>query len=98
MFEDFYECAQTPFSRDIPTSELYPSGAQEELLGRLGYAASNQLFAVLTGDCGTGKTTMLRKLKDSLDESRYLSRPENSATTRHLYPATSGHNEPSATS
>lgn len=71
MFEAFYECERTPFSREIPTSELYPSGFLEETLGRLCYAAEHQLFAVLTGDCGTGKTTTVRKLKDSLDESKF---------------------------
>ena len=72
MFEAFYECTRTPFSREIPTEELYPSGMLEETLGRLRYAAANQLFAVLTGDCGTGKTTTVRKLKDSLDDSKFI--------------------------
>jgi hypothetical protein len=35
MFEAFYECTRTPFSREIPTEELYPSGMLEETLGRL---------------------------------------------------------------
>lgn len=52
MFEEFYELSATPFSRDIPTGELYPSIILEETLGRLEYAAQRQLFAVLTGDCG----------------------------------------------
>ncbi len=32
MFEEFYGLSATPFSRDIPTSELYPSIALEETL------------------------------------------------------------------
>jgi len=32
----------------------------------------NYIFAVLTGDCGTGKTTVIRKLRDSLDDSKFL--------------------------
>ena len=39
MFETFYGLSQTPFSRDIPTKELYPSLLLEETLGRLEYAA-----------------------------------------------------------
>jgi type II secretory pathway predicted ATPase ExeA len=87
MFEAFYECARAPFSRDIPTSELYPAGAQEETLSRLRYAAERQLFAVLTGDCGTGKTTMLRRLKGSLDETRHilLYLADSKLTPRHFY-------------
>jgi general secretion pathway protein A len=72
MFESFYELALTPFSRDIPTDELYPSIALEETLGRLEYAAERQLFAILTGDCGIGKTTAIRKFKDLLNSSRFL--------------------------
>jgi len=54
MFESFYGMSRTPFSLDLPTDELYPSDSQEETLGRLAYAAERQLFAVVTGDCGTG--------------------------------------------
>ncbi len=87
MFEAFYEFDKTPFSREIPTSELYPSGMLEETLSRLKYAAEHQLFAVLTGDCGTGKTTTVRKLKDSLDESKYLILyiTDSKLTPRHFY-------------
>lgn len=87
MFEAFYECARAPFSRDIPTTELYPVAAQEEILSRLKYTAERQLFAVLTGDCGSGKTTMLRKLKGDLDETRYslLYLADSKLTPRHFY-------------
>ena len=47
MFESFYNFEKTPFSRDIPTEELYPSFILEETLGRLNYAAERQLFAVI---------------------------------------------------
>jgi len=64
VFEKFYGLLRTPFSRDIPTDQLYPSIMLEETLGRLEYAAERQLFAVVTGDCGTGKTTTIRRFKD----------------------------------
>ena len=87
MFEAFYGLSHTPFSRDIPTQELYPSIYQEEILGRLEYAAKRQMFAVVTGDCGTGKTTTIRKFKDNLDASKfmvmYLS--DSKLTPRHFY-------------
>jgi general secretion pathway protein A len=72
MFEEFYGLSTTPFSRDIPTSQLYPSIAMEEILGRLKYTAERQLFAVITGDCGVGKTTAIRKFKDILDTSKFM--------------------------
>ena len=59
MFESFYGMTRTPFSRDIPTDHLYQSTMLEETLGRLNYAAQRQMFAVVTGDCGTGNSVKL---------------------------------------
>ncbi|HBY56127.1 MAG TPA: AAA family ATPase [Coxiellaceae bacterium] len=72
MFEEFYGLSNTPFSRNVPTNELYPSITMEEILGRLEYAAERQLFAVITGDCGVGKTTAIRKFKDILNPSKFV--------------------------
>lgn len=87
MFEAFYELSSTPFSRDIPTNELYPSMLMEETLGRLEYAAERQLFAVLTGDCGIGKTTAIRKFKDMLNSSKFVVMylADSKLTPRHFY-------------
>lgn len=87
MFEEFYGLAKTPFSRDIPTDQLYHSVMLEETLGRLEYAANRQLFAVVTGDCGTGKTTTIRKLKDSLDTKKFMVMylADSKLTPRHFY-------------
>lgn len=35
------------------------------------YVAERQLFCVLTGECGTGKTTAVRRFKEELDPSKY---------------------------
>lgn len=87
MFERFYGMKRTPFSRDMPTSELYESDGLSEILGRLQYAAERQLFAVVTGDCGLGKTTAIRKFTDQLDPSRYklLYLSDSKLTPRHFY-------------
>ncbi|MDD4171948.1 MAG: AAA family ATPase [Syntrophomonas sp.] len=87
MFEEFYELNHTPFSRDIPTDQLYQSNMLEEILGRLEYAAKRQLFAVITGDCGTGKTTTIRRFKEILDASRYMVMylADSKLTPRHFY-------------
>ena len=87
MFEVFYGFSKTPFSRDIPTQELYDSFYMDELLGRLEYAAERQLFAVVTGECGTGKTTTIRKFKDILDPQKYLVMylSDSKLTPRHFY-------------
>ena len=71
MFEDFYGFTETPFSRTIPTNKLYRGNDSDELIERLKYAAKRQLFAVMTGDSGTGKTTTLRRFHDELRDSQY---------------------------
>jgi general secretion pathway protein A len=87
MFETFYELSRTPFSRDIPTDQLYRSIMLEETLGRLEYAAQRQLFTVITGDCGTGKTTTIRWFKDSLDSKKFIVMylADSKLTPRHFY-------------
>jgi general secretion pathway protein A len=87
VFETFYGLAKTPFSRDIPTDQLYQSLLQEETLGRLEYAAERQLFAVVTGDCGTGKTTIIRRFKDVLDSAKFtvMYLADSQLTPRHFY-------------
>lgn len=71
MFEGFYGFKETPFSRTIPTDKLYRGNDSDELIERLKYAAKRQLFAILTGDCGTGKTTALRRFRDELASTEY---------------------------
>lgn len=87
MFEAFYGLARTPFTRDMPSSELYASDQLQETLGRLNYAAERQLFALVTGECGTGKTTAIRRFKDSLDDHGYrvLYIADSKLTPRHFY-------------
>ena len=71
MFEDYYSFKNTPFSRTIPTDRLYRGNDADELIERLKYAAKRQLFAILTGDSGTGKTTTLRRFRDELEDSKF---------------------------
>lgn len=72
MYEGFYGFAHTPFVRDIPAESLYKGNDGDEIVERLKYAANRRLFACLIGDCGTGKTTTLRRFRDELKDSKYL--------------------------
>jgi len=87
MFEAFYGFTHVPFSRDIPTDQLYPALIMEEIIGRLRYAAERQWFVVITGDCGTGKTTAIRRFKDTLNSSSFkvLYLADSRLTPRHFY-------------
>ena len=72
MFEDFFGMKHTPFTRNVPPERLYESASTANILGRLGYVADRQLFAVLTSDAGCGKSTMIRKFADSLSRDEYI--------------------------
>ena len=87
MFEEFYGFERTPFCRDIPTSELYRSSTLEETLSRLSYVAERQLFCVVTGECGTGKTTTIRRFRDQLDPQKYtlMYLADSKMTPRNFY-------------
>lgn len=87
MFESFYEMTKTPFTRNIPPSDLYSSIMLEEAIGRLDYATTRQLFAVLTGNSGTGKTTAIRKFTAMVDPGKYrvMYISDSKLTPRNFY-------------
>jgi type II secretory pathway predicted ATPase ExeA len=69
---EFYELTQEPFS-NAPVSRFYYSSAQHaQALVRLTHAVSGMKgLAVLVGDIGAGKTTLARRMLDSLPEEEY---------------------------
>ncbi len=69
---EFYELSQEPFS-NAPVSRFYYDSAQHaQALVRLTRAVSGMKgLALLVGDIGAGKTTLARRMLDSLPESEY---------------------------
>jgi general secretion pathway protein A len=69
---EYYELSQEPFS-NAPVSRFYYSSAQHaQALMRLTHAVSGMKgLAVLVGDIGAGKTTLARRMLDSLPEDEY---------------------------
>jgi len=69
---EFYDLTQEPFS-NAPVSRFYYSSAQHaQALLRLTHAVSGMKgLAVLVGDIGAGKTTLARRMLDSLPEEEY---------------------------
>lgn len=72
MYEHYFGMIHTPFVRNIPASQLYEPEYISDILGRLGYAADRQLFVVMTGDPGCGKSTIIRKFAESLPKEYIL--------------------------
>ena len=88
MFETFYGFKTTPFTRGIKPELLFSNNKTDEVLARLQIAASRQWFALLTGDCGTGKSTLIRKLTSTLESSgtyKVLYLADSQLTPRHFY-------------
>lgn len=61
-----------PFSRHIDPSTLYESLAHREALARLQLMVENRYPGLLTGEVGSGKSLLIRRLFQSLDSMRYL--------------------------
>ena len=67
MYNAFFGFTQNPFNMSPDPSFLYRSAQHEEALANLIYGVqSRKGFIVLTGEVGTGKTTMLECLRDFL--------------------------------
>ncbi len=69
---DYFELTQEPFS-NAPVSRFYYNSAQHsQALTRLMHAVSYMKgLSILIGDIGAGKTTLARRMLDSLPESEY---------------------------
>jgi type II secretory pathway predicted ATPase ExeA len=62
-----------PFSKDFDTLHCYESGGHQEALARLQLMIEHRYLGVLTGEVGSGKSTLIRKLFAGLDTMSYQS-------------------------
>lgn len=70
MYNGFFGFKEDPFNLSPDPAFLYRSGQHEEALANLIYGVqSRKGFIVLTGEVGTGKTTMLECLRDYLEQA-----------------------------
>ena len=73
MYEDFFGLSAKPFQLSPDATFFYPSKEHKRALSFLEYGLSQaDGFIVITGDVGTGKTTLVHTLLDSLDASELL--------------------------
>lgn len=71
MYNAFFGFKENPFNLSPDPLFLYRSPQHEEALANLTYGVrSRKGFIVLTGEIGTGKTTMLECLRDQLQEDK----------------------------
>lgn len=72
MFQQFYGFTSAPFSKSVPTADLFDTAAHKELAARLTFLVRERGFGLLTGEFGSGKSTAVRAFTASLDFNRYL--------------------------
>lgn len=69
MYEEYYGLTERPFRKTPDPRFLFMSGEHSEALARMQYGVEEKDLILITGDIGTGKTTLSRALIDSLDET-----------------------------
>jgi general secretion pathway protein A len=80
MYLQFYGLRETPFSPTPDPKFLFQSTRHREALAQLLYGVRERKgFIVLTGEIGTGKTTLLRTLLARLDRDTHVAYVHNSA-------------------
>src|SRR5579872_2166392 len=72
MYESYYGLAEKPFSLTPDPKFLYRSESHANAFDLLQYAVRRREgFAVITGDIGTGKTTLCRALLEQVDRTTF---------------------------
>lgn len=71
MYRKVYGLAHHPFERDLEPDKLFASKAAEELEARLKYLLELRGIGLITGEVGSGKTSICRKVAASLHTGMY---------------------------
>jgi general secretion pathway protein A len=72
MYEDYYGFTEKPFSLTPDPKYLYKSESHRNAFELLQYAIRRREgFIVVTGDIGTGKTTLCRALLETIDRNTF---------------------------
>jgi general secretion pathway protein A len=80
MYLAFYGLREAPFNPTPDPKFLFQSARHREALAQLLYGVRERKgFIVLTGEIGTGKTTLLRTLLERMDANTHVAYVHNSA-------------------
>src|SRR4051812_3505620 len=72
MYEDYFGLSEKPFSLTPDPKYLYRSQSHGNAFELLEYAINRREgFVVVTGDIGTGKTTLCRALLEQIDRTTF---------------------------
>lgn len=82
MYKEYYKLSNNPFQMTPDPKIFFASKGHKRALSYLQYGLSQgEGFIVITGDIGTGKTTIVRNLIASLDKQTYIAKQ---LVTTHL--------------
>ncbi len=71
MYRKFFGLTRHPFEKDLKPGELFDSAAAKELEARLNYLLQLRGIGLITGEVGSGKTSICRKVATSLNAGLY---------------------------
>jgi general secretion pathway protein A len=71
MYRSHYALTSHPFAKDLPPDELFVSKASKELETRIAHLIDLRGIGLVTGDAGSGKTTICRKVATTLHTGLY---------------------------
>ncbi len=89
MYLSHFGLTGYPFAKDLPAENLFISCAAKELETRLGHLIELRGIGLVTGDVGSGKTTVCRKVATSLHGGLYrvFYVPNSTGNVMDLYKA-----------
>jgi general secretion pathway protein A len=71
MYRKYYGLTRHPFEKDLKPDELFVSAAAKELEARLNYLLQLRGIGLITGEVGSGKTSICRKVVTELSTGLY---------------------------
>jgi type II secretory pathway predicted ATPase ExeA len=71
MYRKHFGLTRHPFAKDLPPDELFVSSSGRELETRLGHLLELRSVGLITGEVGSGKTTLCRKVVAGLHTGLY---------------------------
>jgi general secretion pathway protein A len=89
MYRKHFALTCDPFAKDIPVDALFASAAAKELEARLTYLVELRGIGLISGDPGSGKTTLCRKVASKLHSGLYRVHyvPNSTGNVMDLYKA-----------